>query len=128
MLWNTCEKELIVFMKRNVLHSSLAALLLAPALTLTLLLGAALRLQAPVYSPKTVFTKLYINSTGTNAVLLTLLGAVSGTTYQFRYTTDLRQSNWATLGSPKSTTNGVITMMDAIGTNQQRFYEAVQVN
>jgi uncharacterized repeat protein (TIGR03803 family) len=51
--------------------------------------------------------------------------AVAGQSYQVQYTAGLDQTNWVSVGSPCTATNGTATACDAIGPDDQRFYRVV---
>jgi hypothetical protein len=51
--------------------------------------------------------------------------AVTGAPYQLQYTTSLNPINWINLGTPITTSNGVITAFDTQPADPQRFYRVV---
>jgi len=64
--------------------------------------------------------------TQANRSLTLTWSTVPGQIYQIQYTTNLTQASWNDLGYPLVATNGVITVSDTIGNDEQRFYRVVQ--
>jgi uncharacterized repeat protein (TIGR03803 family) len=60
-----------------------------------------------------------------NGTIVLAWNTVAGQTYQLQYVSDLRSTNWISLGSPILATNAVTTTSDVIGSNSQRFYRVV---
>jgi hypothetical protein len=48
--------------------------------------------------------------------------ALTNTTYQIQYQTNLSQTNWINLGSPILGSDSIVTITNSIGTNKQQFY------
>jgi uncharacterized repeat protein (TIGR03803 family) len=64
--------------------------------------------------------------TQTNRSLTLTWSTVPGQIYQIQYITNLTQANWNDLGYPLVATNGVVTVSDTTGPEEQRFYRVVQ--
>jgi uncharacterized repeat protein (TIGR03803 family) len=74
------------------------------------------------FSPPPVFQTLIQTS---HALTLTW-STVAGQIYELQYTTNLALQNWNNLGYPFVASNGVITVSDTIGPDEQRFYQVLQ--
>jgi uncharacterized repeat protein (TIGR03803 family) len=83
--------------------------------------GVIFRLTVPSLVP-TPALKATLLPNGTIALAW---NTVAGQTYQLQYVSDLRSTNWVSLGSPILATNAVTTASDVIGSNSQRFYRVV---
>ena len=60
-----------------------------------------------------------------NGTIALAWNTVARQTYQLQYVSDLRSTNWVSLGSPILATNAMTTTSDVIGSNSQRFYRVV---
>jgi uncharacterized repeat protein (TIGR03803 family) len=79
--------------------------------------GTVFRLNITASSPPSFLT---VEETG--ATLTLTWSATVGETYQMWYKTNLNQINWNNLGSTIIATSALMTTLDAIGPDQQRFY------
>jgi uncharacterized repeat protein (TIGR03803 family) len=79
--------------------------------------GTVFRLNITTSPPPSFLT---VEETG--ATLTLTWSATVGETYQMWYKTNLNQINWNNLGSTIIATNALMTTLDAIGPDQQRFY------
>jgi hypothetical protein len=61
----------------------------------------------------------------TSSTVALTWSAVAGQQYQAQYSTNLQQTNWISLGSPFTATNGTATVCDTLGPDSQRLYRAV---
>jgi uncharacterized repeat protein (TIGR03803 family) len=84
--------------------------------------GVIFRLTVPSLVPTPAFSAPTLLPNGTIALAWS---TVARQTYQLQYISDLRSTNWVSLGSPILATNAVTTTSDVIGSNSQRFYRVV---
>jgi uncharacterized repeat protein (TIGR03803 family) len=83
--------------------------------------GVIFRLTVPSLVP-TPALKATLLPNGTIALAW---NTVARQTYQLQYVSNLRSTNWVSLGSPILATNAMTTTSDVIGSNSQRFYRVV---
>jgi uncharacterized repeat protein (TIGR03803 family) len=66
-----------------------------------------------------------VSSTG--STLAITWTSVSGQTYQVQCSSNIFSASWQPLGSPVIATNGTMTILDSIGSAQQKFYRVVML-
>jgi predicted outer membrane repeat protein len=75
--------------------------------------------SAPIILPE------FQSVTLTNSTLSLIWSTEVGATYQVQYTSDLRSTNWASLGSPFTATGATLSAADSVTNGPQRFYRLV---
>jgi uncharacterized repeat protein (TIGR03803 family) len=68
---------------------------------------------------------VFQNITQTNGMFSLTWSTVASQIYQLQYTTNLNSTNWINLGNTNVATNAIMSEIDSVGLNSQRFYRVV---
>jgi hypothetical protein len=83
--------------------------------------GAIFSVTLPCYDCPPTISSI----TQTNGALAFTWTAITGSSYQVQYTTNTAATNWNNLGGVLVATNSIMSGLDSIGPDSQRFYRVV---